>query len=426
MADYSINAVTRRVDFTGSAGLGPYAFTFEILVETDIAVYFNTTLLTLTTDYTVTINANGTGSITIVTGSSVPSTPTGSDTIVIVGARDIERTTDFVTAGDLKAASLNEQLDSLVIFDQQLSERIDRAFTLNIADTSGASLEIPSPTANQVLGWNSTGDALINIQEIGVYRGTDTTTTTAAYVERDLVKSTSAGELNNVYICIQDSPLGTALTNTSYWSLIVDAVSAATSAAAAAASAAAASTSETNAATSESNAATSEANAAASYDAFDDRYLGSKSSDPALDNDGDALVAGALYFNTSTNDMKVYNGSAWQVSYVAPADYVDQDSDTGAANLPTGTTAQRPGTPAIGMFRFNSTNTAFEGYDGSSWGSVGGASGGGGNPFVYENDINVTADYTITSGKNGMSAGPITVDSGVTVTVPTGSVWTIV
>ena len=73
---------------------------------------------------------------------------------------------------------------------------------------------------------------------------------------------------------------------------------------AAAASAAAASASETAA-------AASEASAAASYDAFDDRYLGSKSSDPALDNDGDALVAGALYFNTTTSTMKAYTGSAW-------------------------------------------------------------------------------------------------------------------
>jgi hypothetical protein len=72
----------------------------------DVAVYKNATLLTLTTDYTVTINANGTGSVTLLVAA------TAADTIVILGARDIERTTDFVTAGDLRAESLNEQLDS--------------------------------------------------------------------------------------------------------------------------------------------------------------------------------------------------------------------------------------------------------------------------------------------------------------------------
>lgn len=127
MADYSINAVTRRVVYTGSAGTGPYAFSFEILVEGDIAVYFNETLLTLTTDYTVSINANGTGSVTIVTGTNVPSTPTASDQITIVGSRDIERTTDFVTAGDFRASAINEQLDSQIIMIQQIAEENQRS-----------------------------------------------------------------------------------------------------------------------------------------------------------------------------------------------------------------------------------------------------------------------------------------------------------
>jgi hypothetical protein len=133
MADYNINAVTRRVVYSGSAGTGPYAFSFEVLVSSDIVVYFNSTSLTLTTDYTVTINANGTGSVTIVTGTNVPTTPDANDTIIIVGARDIERTTDFVTAGDLLATSLNEQLDGLTIFDQQIAEETAAAASATLA-----------------------------------------------------------------------------------------------------------------------------------------------------------------------------------------------------------------------------------------------------------------------------------------------------
>ena len=68
--------------------------------------------------------------------------------------------------------------------------------------------------------------------------------------------------------------------------------------------------------------------------------------------------------------------------------------------------------------------------DGTSWRTVGlsggGASGGGSDQVFYENGQTVTTNYSITSGKNAMSAGPITVNSGVTVTIPTGSVWTIV
>lgn len=87
--------------------------------------------------------------------------------------------------------------------------------------------------------------------------------------------------------------------------------SASTSASNAATSETNAATSETNAATSETNAATSETNAAASYDQFDDRFLGAKASDPALDNDGNALLTGALYWNTTNSLMMIYNGAAW-------------------------------------------------------------------------------------------------------------------
>jgi microcystin-dependent protein len=58
---------------------------------------------------------------------------------------------------------------------------------------------------------------------------------------------------------------------------------------------------------------------AATLDAFDDRYLGAKASDPTLDNDGNALLTGALYFNTSANEMRVYSGSAWLAAYVSAA-----------------------------------------------------------------------------------------------------------
>lgn len=102
-------------------------------------------------------------------------------------------------------------------------------------------------------------------------------------------------------------------------------------------------------------------------------------------------------------------------------------SATGSEILPVGTTAQRDGTPQAGYIRFNSDFTSFEGYNGSAWGSIGaGAKGGGNNQVFFENDTNVTQNYTITTGKNAMSAGPITIDTGVDVTVPDGSSWVIV
>lgn len=427
MADYNINAITRRVVFTGSAGTGPYAFSFEVLDENDVAVYFNATLLTLTTDYTVTINANGTGSVTIVTGSSVPSTPTASDQIVIVGARDIERVTDFVTAGDLLASSLNEQLDALTIFDQQVAEENKRAIRAPVYDPAlvedGGVVDMTLPSkasrAGKLLAFDSDGNPSVG-EEIGNWRGNWAAST--AYSVRDIVKDASN---DNIYRCntAHTSSGSTPISSnadSAKWDLVIDAAAAATSASNAAASAAAAATSATNAATSasaastsETNAATSETNAqdwaiktngivdsvgysakawsiggtgvtntagsgasqewatkttanvdgteysakeyavgtqtrgttgsakdwatytagtvdgsgysakywaeqaAASADSFDDTYLGPKSSAPSVDNDGDPLTTGDLYFDTGVGAMYVYTGSAWQ--QVAPS-----------------------------------------------------------------------------------------------------------
>lgn len=105
---------------------------------------------------------------------------------------------------------------------------------------------------------------------------------------------------------------------------------------------------------------------------------------------------------------------------------VEKTSNTGGATLPAGTTAQRDGFPSIGDTRFNTTLGKTETYTGSRWVSGGGATGGGVDDIFYENGQTITSDYTITSGKNAMTAGPVSIDNGITVTVPNGSVWSIV
>jgi hypothetical protein len=100
-------------------------------------------------------------------------------------------------------------------------------------------------------------------------------------------------------------------------------------------------------------------------------------------------------------------------------------SGTGTIRLPNGTTAERP-SPTAGMIRYNTTENTFEGYAAGQWGSIGGgATGAGGDQVFYENELTVTASYTLTTARNAMSTGPITIDSGVTVTVPTDQRWVI-
>jgi hypothetical protein len=101
-------------------------------------------------------------------------------------------------------------------------------------------------------------------------------------------------------------------------------------------------------------------------------------------------------------------------------------SATDAIKVASGTTAQRPGTPATAQFRFNTTLTKFEGYNGTAWASVGGgATGAGSDTVFYENTKVVSGNYTITASNNAHSVGPITINSGVSVTVPSGSRWVV-
>ena len=98
---------------------------------------------------------------------------------------------------------------------------------------------------------------------------------------------------------------------------------------------------------------------------------------------------------------------------------------TSASKLNVGTTGQRP-TPVTGMVRYNTSLAKFEGYGATAWGALGGGATGGGPDEVFvENGQTVTTSYTITTNKNAMSTGPISVNSGVVVTVPTGTRWVV-
>ena len=152
----------------------------------------------------------------------------------------------------------------------------------------------------------------------------------------------------------------------------------------------------------------------------------------SLIDDADASAArttlglGSAAITDSTAYATAAQGSTAD-SALQPGDAVPQTSATGSADIPSGNTGERDGTPNAGYFRFNTTIGKFEGHNGTAWGSVGGgATGGGSDEVFFENGQTVTSNYTITNGKNALSAGPITINSGVTVTVGTGEVWTIV
>jgi hypothetical protein len=429
----TISSTTVRNSYSGDGTTDTFTYNFKIFQDSDIQVIIRSangteTIKTITTHYTVTDAGVSAGGTVIFTVGNIP---TATETVVL--RRNIPQTQaiDYIANDPFPAESHEEGLDRATMAIQQIQEEVTRSLKLSKTNTM-TSTEFTvgaADRANKILAFDAAGEISVT-QELGTYKGTDTTITTEAYVQRDIVKSTSATQLNNVYICVGDSVVGDLLTDTDHFDLLVDAVSAAASATAAASSAtdaetaqtaaetaqtaaelaetnaetaetnaetaetnaaaseaaaatsetnaaaseAAAATSETNAATSETNAATSESNASTSAstattqagiattqagiattqagnastsasnastsesnaatsetnaatsesnaaasaaaaataaDNFDDVYLGSKASDPTLDNDGDALTEGDLYYNSVGTVLKYYTGSAW-------------------------------------------------------------------------------------------------------------------
>ena len=165
--------------------------------------------------------------------------------------------------------------------------------------------------------------------------------------------------------------------------------------------------------------------------------LNSGSADPS-----GTQVAFQLSVNTTSNLLKLRNasnngyieiGNVTQANLglmpVAGGTFTGKVTHnyTNSLNLPVGTTAQRDGSPAVGMFRYNSTLNVFEGYKNTGWGEIGGgagATGGGTDEVFVETDQNVTTNYTLTANKHAHTVSP-TINSGVTITVPSGAILVI-
>jgi hypothetical protein len=126
-------------------------------------------------------------------------------------------------------------------------------------------------------------------------------------------------------------------------------------------------------------------------------------------------VTGAAIFESTADFTE-------DVTFDAGVDF----TGTGAIKLNVGTTAQRPASPVDGDIRYNSSTLQYEGYSNGEWGLLGGgATGGGGDRIFNLNGQTVTTDYTMPTGFNASTVGPLSIASGVTVTVPSGSNWVI-
>lgn len=330
----TISTTTIKNSYTGNGSTSAFTYSFKIADDDDIQVIIRAadgteTVKTKTTHYTVSGVGSNSGTVTFTSGNI----PTSTQQIILRRSTPQTQELDLIENDPLPANSIETAYDKLTQISQELQEQIDRSIKLSRTNTIGSTEFTVGDTdrANKILAFDANGEIAVT-QELGTYRGNWATAT--SYNGRDLVKDTSN---NNIYIITTahtssgSQPLSSNA-NTAYYTLIVDAASATSSASAAASSAAAASASQSAAASSASAAsssasaasssasaasssasasAASAASAATSYDDFDDRYLGSKSSAPTLDNDGNALINGALYWNSVSAQMFVRDSGAW-------------------------------------------------------------------------------------------------------------------
>ena len=565
MADYSIAAVTRRAVYTGSAGTGPYAFSFALLATSDIAVYKDTTLLTETSDYTVTLSATtGTGSITLAVAAN------SGHTITLIGSRALARTTDFVTAGSLTASALNVDFDSLVIFSQQLAEENSRNLkapvTEGISGTTDMTIPPKATRASKILEFDSDGNPAVSITatslstiagitgnittvagiaaNVTTVAGISANVTTVAGIASDVTSvaavsslitadfvsdlntlATSAivtdldilasadivadlallatsdvvSDLNTLatsdivtdinvlattdivadlaILATSDIVADLAILATS--DIVTDLNTLATSDIVTDLNILGTSANVTNMATlgaagvvsniatvsgSIANVNTTASNIAG-VNSFAARYRVT-GGDPGSDND-----AGDLNYNTSSNALKYYNGSAWVAietvnasSVTAAGALMDSElAGLAAVKATTGTflTADQSKLDGIAASANNYvhpnhsgevtstadgatviadnivdeanlkiSNAPVNGYSltaqsgntgGLTWAlPPAGATGGSTDQVFYENSRVMTANYTITSSKSASTVGPLTINSGVTLTIPSG------
>ena len=345
MATFNVNATARRVQsIVGSSNqAGPYTFNFQVNATSELLVFQNDTELTLSTQYSATLNTDGTGSITFIDNSGSGGTnytPAQNDRITIIGDQPLSRTGVYSTGQVITPAALETDFDNVVIRQQQLKEIIDRSIqlkpstarTVTGTGTNGP-VFFPELAANKLLSVDAAGTSLVMTSEIGSFKGNWSAST--SYFQRDIVKDTSTG---NIFIANADhsssgsQPL-TTNSDSGKWDLLVDAATATSASQTATAQAAIATTKAGEASTSASNASTSESNsltyknaaeaaktaaetakaaAEASLDNFQDQYLGVQSTEPSTDLDGDNLTEGDIYFNSNSNKLRIFSGGQFK------------------------------------------------------------------------------------------------------------------
>jgi hypothetical protein len=261
----TVSSINTKNSYSANGSLTSFTYTFPINTTAELQVIERAangseTVKTLNSDYS--INDNGSQGGQVIFNSA----PANGVTIVLLRDTNLTQETDYIANDPFPAETHEAALDKLTLQQQELQEELDRAIKISRSNdiTSSEIVATASARAGKLLAFDSSGDLEVSL----------------------------------------------------------DASSIATNATAAANSAASALSHKNDAETAKTAAETAKTAAESLLDNFDDRFLGAKTSNPSVDNDGDALVDGALYFDTTNNVMKVYDlsGTAWRQIQLSTAD----------------------------------------------------------------------------------------------------------
>lgn len=315
-----------RNQYTASANQTVFAIGFEFYQVADVKVYKNGTLLsydatpTTSSTYSIAGTSNTSdeayefgagGTVTLGAGASA------NDSIVIIRDLVVQRTQDFSASGAFDITALNTQLDTMTSMIAERETQSDRSIKLADTDTVSATLTLPDKAtrASKMLEFDANGSVATtistsglqtlaaNVTNINAVAGQITPTNnigTLAGISSNI--TTLAGIGNLSALANASSSVVTAASNITAINTVNTNITAIQNA----------STNANNAAASATAAQNAQAAAELAADNFDDTYLGAKSSDPTVDNDGNALTVGDLFFHSGTNNLRVYNGSAWE------------------------------------------------------------------------------------------------------------------
>lgn len=365
----TISTTESKISYNGNGTTTVFAFPYRFLANGDLVVIRvaangTETTLVLNTDYTITgADSDDGGSITCTVA------PASGTRLVIYRSVALTQETDYISGDAFPAETHERALDRLTMISQQLQEGLDRSAKLPVTSTADADALVAdlirladsadnidtvadditninavasdllepvseiNTVAVDIANVNAVGTNIANVNTVAGISGNVTTVagisanvTTVAGIAADV--TTVAGIAADVAAVENIAANVTTVANISSNVTTVAGISAnVTTVAGISADVTTVATNIADVQNAEEN-ATAAINAKtaaesardatlAALDSFDDRYLGQKASDPTLDNDGNALAIGALYFNTTTGIMKVYDGSAWLAAYAS-------------------------------------------------------------------------------------------------------------